>query len=101
MLSINSRETFAHRWTWEQANGPIPRGMVVMHICDNPPCVELSHLRLGTHAENRPTWLSKDEPSQDRVDRSFQVTILVVGVRRSTALPPRDEMGRFIKHHQS
>jgi DNA invertase Pin-like site-specific DNA recombinase len=26
--------------------------MVVMHLCDNPPCVRLDHLRLGTHAEN-------------------------------------------------
>ena len=42
----------AHRWTWEQANGPVPDGMVVMHTCDNPPCINLNHLRLGTQAEN-------------------------------------------------
>lgn len=26
--------------------------MVVMHLCDNPPCYRLDHLRLGTDAEN-------------------------------------------------
>jgi len=42
----------AHRWVWEAANGPIPTGMVVRHKCDNRPCYRLSHLELGTVADN-------------------------------------------------
>jgi hypothetical protein len=42
-----------HRWVWQQVNGPIPAGMIVMHRCDNPPCYRLDHLRLGTIAENQ------------------------------------------------
>lgn len=42
----------AHRWRWEEAFGPIPPGMKVLHHCDNPPCVELDHLYLGTDADN-------------------------------------------------
>lgn len=36
----------------EQVHGPIPEGMVVMHLCDNPPCYRYDHLRIGTTAEN-------------------------------------------------
>lgn len=42
----------AHRWAWTQANGPIPEGLVVRHKCDNPPCVNVEHLELGTKSDN-------------------------------------------------
>lgn len=42
----------AHRVAWAYSNGEIPHGMVIMHTCDNPPCCNPSHLRLGTYADN-------------------------------------------------
>ena len=42
----------AHRDTWEKANGPIPKGLLVLHSCDNPPCINLEHLFLGTCQDN-------------------------------------------------
>lgn len=42
----------AHGWAWTQKNGPIPSGMQVDHICDNPRCVNVEHLRLLTQKEN-------------------------------------------------
>lgn len=41
-----------HRYVWEQVNGPIPKGMCILHSCDNPSCVRIDHLRIGTHREN-------------------------------------------------
>ena len=42
----------AHRLAWEKKHGPIPDGIKVRHRCDNPPCINLDHLELGTQADN-------------------------------------------------
>ena len=43
----------AHRVAWEVANGPIPEGMSVDHICHNRACVNADHLRLASPTENQ------------------------------------------------
>lgn len=44
----------AHVFAWELTHGhPVPEGQVVMHTCDNPPCVRPDHLVAGTQLDNR------------------------------------------------
>lgn len=40
------------RVVWEHHNGPAPEGMVICHKCDNPPCLEITHLFIGTQQDN-------------------------------------------------
>lgn len=49
----------AHRISYEIHVAPIPKGMIVLHRCDNPPCVNPSHLRLGTMSDNTQDMLVK------------------------------------------
>ena len=44
---------YAHRVAWVIANGrPIPDGLMVLHRCDVPMCVNPAHLFLGTQLDN-------------------------------------------------
>lgn len=42
----------AHRAAWMLTNGPVPKGMVLDHICRNRACINLKHLRVVTQREN-------------------------------------------------
>jgi len=52
-------ERKAHRVAYAKANGPIPRGMLVCHRCDNPRCVNPDHLFLGTNQDNVDDMMQK------------------------------------------
>lgn len=49
----------AHRVAYSLARGPVAPTAVVMHRCDNPPCVRPEHLALGTQADNLRDMIAK------------------------------------------
>lgn len=48
-----------HRAAWMVTNGDIPKGILVCHHCDNPPCCNPSHLFLGTNSQNQQDSIRK------------------------------------------
>ncbi len=51
-VKLSGRAYWAHRFAYWQSKGSIPRGLVVMHSCDNRRCCNPNHMSLGTHTEN-------------------------------------------------
>lgn len=52
LISWQGRVVRAHRASWEEANGPLPDGLIACHHCDVPGCIESTHIFPGTHGDN-------------------------------------------------
>lgn len=51
-VTFNKQTIALHRFIYSLMHGSIPPGMVIMHTCDNPFCINPGHHKLGTQSEN-------------------------------------------------
>jgi hypothetical protein len=58
-FAFAGKNRLAHRVAYELLCGPVPDGAVIMHSCDNPPCCNPAHLRIGTQSDNVADMRSK------------------------------------------
>lgn len=79
----------AHRVAYCRAHGlriDEIAGLHVMHTCDNPPCINPAHLRLGTHTDNMRDKESKGRGNQPKGVRNAKAKLDDAKVRAARSL---------------
>lgn len=59
VINVDGKIIHAHRASYLTFVGKIPDGMMVLHRCDNPPCIRPDHLFIGTAADNKNDEIQK------------------------------------------
>lgn len=69
LCTIGLRGVPAHRISWMILhNQIIPKGFVICHRCDNPPCVRPTHLFLGSKKDNSADMASKGRAANQKIN---------------------------------
>lgn len=67
LKTSTGKTEIASRVSWKIHFGDIPDGMFVCHSCDNPGCVNPSHLFLGSRRDNILDMVAKDRQTGKRI----------------------------------
>ena len=92
----------AHRASYALLIGPIPKGLLVLHHCDSPPCVNPKHLWVGTNRDNVDDMLRKkrsltgEKNTQSKLTEEQILAIRIEYVPRSLGTP-KGVGGRGVK----
>jgi hypothetical protein len=73
--------SYAHRFSYELSTGqPIPEGLLVLHSCDVKACVNPTHLRLGTAADNARDKISRGRARPPRGEAHHRARLTELAV---------------------
>ena len=92
-IFANGFVRLSHRVSYEEYKGAIPEGMLVLHKCDTPACINPEHLFLGTNKENMQDASRKGRTSFGEKNGSSKITekdaILILNSAQSVSILSR------------
>lgn len=69
------RAEVASRVAWVSTHGDIPDGLFVLHKCDDPRCVNPSHLYLGTNKDNMRDLYERGDPNRSHGEKHYHALL--------------------------
>lgn len=86
--TFGRRET-AHRASYRELKGPIPKGLMVRHTCDVRACVNPDHLLIGTQQDNMDDKVARHRQARGLTSGQAKLTEEEVREIRASALAQR------------
>lgn len=71
---VSGKTLSAHTVSYELHKGPVPKGLCVLHSCDNKLCINPDHLFLGTVQDNKKDEVSKDRHAKGQAQGNSKLT---------------------------
>lgn len=101
-IRVDGKTLKAHRVSYAIHGGKIPKGMKVLHRCDNPACINIEHLFLGTQSENVADKVAKDRQARGADAGNAKLTETdVLAIRNANGVTIRVLAKRYkIGRHQ-
>ena len=59
IMISKGKPLLTHRASWIVSNGEIPIDKLILHSCDNPSCINILHLFIGTASQNTEDMMRK------------------------------------------
>ncbi len=93
-FNYRSTQELAHRFSFRTFKGEIPKDKIVCHKCDNKPCVNPSHLWLGTYKDNTQDGIKKGRIIPWNAEIRAKIPVLTHCRRGIHELTPKDKAAR-------
>ena len=106
-LARGGKEWLLHRYIYFLKHGNIPDGIVIMHLCDEPSCDNIKHLKAGTQEENMKQKVEKERYGKlrksltidelqfikDHQEMTIPGLALILNVSHKTIITAKKKMG--------